>query len=133
MNFSKFSTRLPRLTFFTAIKDILQYLGYQTHFTFLAYSLNNETKQQIPLIFLRYCGSFNRLFIKSHERLLNFSFRRSLLQMFFKIFVHACNFVKKRFQHRCFPVNIAKFLRTAFFTEHLWWLLLQFQMRVTKS
>ena len=23
------------------------------------------------------------------------------------------------------PVNIAKFLRTAFFIEHLWWLLLQ--------
>ena len=27
----------------------------------------------------------------------------------------ACNFIKKRFQHRCFPVYIAKFLRTAFF------------------
>ena len=25
-------------------------------------------------------------------------------------------------QHRCFPVNIAKSLRTAFFIEHLWWL-----------
>ena len=25
------------------------------------------------------------------------------------------NFIKKRFQHRCFPVNIAKFLRTVFF------------------
>ena len=24
----------------------------------------------------------------------------------------ACNFIKKSFQHRCFPVNIAKFLRT---------------------
>ena len=23
-----------------------------------------------------------------------------------------CNFIKKRLQHRCFPVNIAKFLRT---------------------
>ena len=23
----------------------------------------------------------------------------------------ACNFIKKRLQHRCFPVNIAKFLR----------------------
>ena len=29
----------------------------------------------------------------------------------------ACNFIKKRLQH------IAKFLRTAFYTEHLWWLL----------
>ena len=26
-----------------------------------------------------------------------------------------------------FPVNIAKFLRTAFFIEHLWWLLLIFR------
>ena len=29
-----------------------------------------------------------------------------------------------RFQHRCFPVSFAKFLRTTFFTEHLWWRLL---------
>ena len=27
----------------------------------------------------------------------------------------ACNFVKKRLQHSCFPVNIAKFLRINFF------------------
>ena len=26
----------------------------------------------------------------------------------------ACNFIKKRLQHKCFLVNIAKFLRTAF-------------------
>ena len=36
----------------------------------------------------------------------------------------ASNFIKKRLQHRCFPVNIAKFLRTAIFIEHLCWLLL---------
>ena len=29
------------------------------------------------------------------------------------------NVIKKRLQHRCFLVNIAKFLRTPFFTEHL--------------
>ena len=39
--------------------------------------------------------------------------------------IQACNSVKKKLQHRCFPVNIAKFLRTAFFTEQLRWLLLQ--------
>ena len=27
--------------------------------------------------------------------------------------------LKKSLWHRCFPVNLAKFLRTAFFTEHL--------------
>ena len=35
-------------------------------------------------------------------------------------FCKTCNFIKKRNWHRCFPVNFAKFLRTPFFTEHLW-------------
>ena len=30
---------------------------------------------------------------------------------------------KKRLCHRCFPVNFAKFLKTRFLTEHVWWLL----------
>ena len=38
--------------------------------------------------------------------------------------LHACNFVKKRLQHRCFAVNIVKLLRTAFFMEHRRWLFL---------
>ena len=45
--------------------------------------------------------------------------------MFFKIGLQACNIIKKRLQHRCFPVNIAKFLRTAFSTEQLRWLLVE--------
>ena len=36
----------------------------------------------------------------------------------------ACNFIKKILQHRCFPVNIAEFLRTALCIEQLFWLLL---------
>ena len=68
--------------------------------------------------------------------------RNSLSQMFFKICVlkifpiftgkHLCwrlfliklqafqtyNFIKMRLQHRCLPVNIAQFLRTAFFLEN---------------
>ena len=32
--------------------------------------------------------------------------------------------LKKRLWHRCFPANFVKFLRTPFFAEHLWWLLL---------
>ena len=32
--------------------------------------------------------------------------------------------LKERLWHRCFLVNFEKFLRTPFFTEHLWWLLL---------
>ena len=36
----------------------------------------------------------------------------------------ACNLIKKRLQHRCFSVSIAKFLRTHFCKKHLRWLLL---------
>ena len=36
----------------------------------------------------------------------------------------ACNVIKKRLQHRCFPVQFAKFLRTPYFTEHIRLLLL---------
>ena len=33
--------------------------------------------------------------------------------------LQACNFVKKRLQHRCYVVKFAKFLITIFFTEQL--------------
>ena len=33
--------------------------------------------------------------------------------------LRGCNFIKKRLQHKCFLVNVAKFLRAAFFVEHL--------------
>ena len=36
----------------------------------------------------------------------------------------ACNFIKRETLAQVFPVNFANFLRTPFFTEHLWWLLL---------
>ena len=31
-----------------------------------------------------------------------------------------CNFIKKRFQHRCFPMKFTKSFRTPLFTEHLY-------------
>ena len=34
----------------------------------------------------------------------------------------ACIFIKKRLWHRYFHINFAKFLRTPFLIEHLWWL-----------
>ena len=37
-----------------------------------------------------------------------------------------CNFIKKRLQHKCIPMNIAKFLKTPFFKEHRKWLILFF-------
>ena len=41
--------------------------------------------------------------------------------------LNACSFIKKRLLHRCFPVNIAKFLITAVFIERHWGLLLYFR------
>ena len=31
----------------------------------------------------------------------------------------ACNFIKKRFQHRCFPVKFAKIFKNIYLEEHL--------------
>ena len=31
----------------------------------------------------------------------------------------------EKLQHRCFPVNIEKFVRAAFLIKHVWWLLLK--------
>ena len=36
------------------------------------------------------------------------------------------NFIKKETLAQVFPVNFVKLLRTLFFIEHLWWLLLNF-------
>ena len=35
-----------------------------------------------------------------------------------------CNFIEKIIWHKIFPENFAKFPRTPFLTQHLWWLLL---------
>ena len=48
-----------------------------------------------------------------------------------QIDLQVCNFIKKRLQHRCFPVNMEKFLRPAFFIKHLRWLLLNFYKTIT--
>ena len=38
--------------------------------------------------------------------------------------LEAWNFIRKRIQHKCFPVKFEKILRARFFTEHLRWVLL---------
>ena len=43
-----------------------------------------------------------------------------LESLFYKVTgLMAYNFIKKRSQHRCFPVNVTKCLRKAFFMKHL--------------
>ena len=39
---------------------------------------------------------------------------------------------KKRLWYRCFPMNFAKFLRTPFFVEQLWWLILDLITRACR-
>ena len=75
----------------------------------------------------RSLSRLNQIWFKCETRLLFFLiiFYYIEKQLSFKIGVpQACNFIKKRLQHRCFPVKLAKFLRTPFFKEHLRWLLL---------
>ena len=50
-------------------------------------------------------------------------YKKGVLKNFTK-FTRPATLFKKRLWHRCFPVKFAKFLRTTFFIEHLWWLLL---------
>ena len=91
------------------------------------------------MVLLNYLNQFPYFLFLSYFPVLSYFLSlstTSCLQMFFKIGIlknfaiftgkylcgSVCNFIGKRFQRRCFPVNIAKFLRTAFFWEHLRWL-----------
>ena len=40
--------------------------------------------------------------------------RKHLCWSLLELKLKGCNFIKRRLQHRCFPGNIAKFLRTVF-------------------
>ena len=44
-----------------------------------------------------------------------------------------CNSIKKRLQHSCFPVNLAKFLKTHFFTKKFQWQPLTFNSCFQRS
>ena len=45
-----------------------------------------------------------------------------------KLQARPATLLKKKLWHSCFPVNFVKFLRTPFYKEHLWWLLLFLQI-----
>ena len=44
-----------------------------------------------------------------------------------------CNSIKKRLQHSCLPVKLAKFVKTPFFTEEFRWLLLTINSYLHRS
>ena len=65
----------------------------------------------------------NRCYEKFHK----FHRKASVLEYLFNkvVGLKTCNVIKKRLQHRWFHVKFAKFSRTHFFKEHLWWPLLK--------
>ena len=69
-----------------------------------------KIKEQAPQLTLLYCG---RTFRRSYLNILQYPQEIPVLESLFKKVagLKARNFIKKRHQHRCFPVNIAKFLR----------------------
>ena len=57
---------------------------------------------------------------------------KKISQLFWKVKVRLKgNFIEKRLQLRCSPVNVVKFLRTVLFTEHVRLLLLYIYRNMT--
>ena len=52
-------------------------------------------------------------------------------QRCWSLFLKACNFIKKRFQNRCFSLKFAKFFKAPILTEHLRWLLLHYDCELS--
>ena len=44
--------------------------------------------------------------------------------------VQVCNFIEKRLQHRCFLLNITKFLRAAYFIDLIQWSVFQVERTI---
>ena len=63
--------------------------------------------------------SLKKVFLKFFPKLTGKPLIRSLF-LISCTSLTACNFIKKRLQHRCFPVNFVKFLGTPFFAGHFW-------------
>ena len=76
----------------------------------------------VLLVFFRACWCFfcvQNLFVKKKLK----KFKIAIITSFILLLKGAgLKSIKKTLQHRCLPVNTAKFLRTPFSTEHLRWL-----------
>ena len=66
------------------------------------------------------------------ENLAKFAVKHLCQRLFFSraAGLRPVTLLKKSLWHRCFPVNFVKFLRTPFFIEYLWCLLLLFCLRL---
>ena len=103
-----------------ASKDFLKLTAKKTgpgiYYNFL---VNHSMKLKLGLLFTDLCQPFE-ISGDLYTNIFNSCLQKQPPELFFR----RATSLKKRLCHRCFPVNFAKFLRTPFFTEHLWWLLL---------
>ena len=76
-----------------------------------------------------------RLQIRCFYKFCKFYRKISVLEFLFNkaAGLKVCNSIKSRLQHRCFPVELAKFLKTLFFTEEYQWLPLTFNLCFQRS
>ena len=100
----------PPKDFFSIYLEV--FFGTWPNFTIVKYNLkisNIYHHIKFRRSIMNRC-SIKKLFLK----ILQYSKSCKILQIFFNenVGLQSCNFFKKRLQHRCFPVNIAKFLRT---------------------
>ena len=65
---------------------------------------------------LKFCSFFNRYLQKESSGCV---LLKNVLKIFAKFTEYTYNVIKKRFQHRCIPVNFAKFLRTLLVLKRL--------------
>ena len=79
-----------------------------TRYLIPSYLLKYKSITSAPLMFswriYEFFTSSHRSSFMKNVALKNFAKFTGMLQ--------ACSFIKNRLQHRCFPLNIAKFLRT---------------------
>ena len=95
------------------------YLSFRI--TFLSENVNQETSDSLPMWVVttvvavgKHSNWRSQMFyqINALKNLAIFPGKHLCWRFFLK------NFIKKRLQHKCFPVNIAKCLSTAFYIEH---------------
>ena len=95
---------------------------YYLHFPFHMFVISHVLFQKQSLA--------NVFYIRCFWKLCNIDRKAPVLESLLNkaTDLKATNFTKKRLQHRGFPVNIAKFLGTPFFVEHLLCLALLFKL-----
>ena len=87
-------------------------------FTFIAYLLHRQIIS-IPHFVSFFFNSIRQN--TAQKEIFEIFFCHNLCSILSKSNLSA-TLLRKRHWHRCFPANFAKFLKTPFLTEHLWWL-----------